>query len=103
MKESELKIRTEFLKLQRKKLLERYEREKLREAFVKKNLKRILELKTDGWPRLKSMKDRLKWIDLVYEAKIEGIYSVGTANCDVVAQLDRFAKEIAKTITQPNT
>jgi hypothetical protein len=89
----ELKVRMEYLKLQRLRLLERYERQKLRDAFVEKNLKRIKDLKMDGWPRLMQMKDRLKWIDLVYEAKIAGVYSIGTANCDVIANLNRFAHQ----------
>lgn len=96
MRAIELKARIEFLKLQKKKLLERYERQKRREAFIKKHSQRILSLKMDGWPRLTNMKDRIKWIDLVYEAKIAGIYGIGTSNCDVIAQLDRFARELNK-------
>jgi hypothetical protein len=95
-KGKEIKARIEFLKLQRLKLLRRWEREKRRRAFIKKNIKKIMALKTTGWPRLKDMPDRYKWIDLVYEAKIAGIYGIGTANCDVVAQLERFAKEPLK-------
>lgn len=89
----ELKVKIEYLRLQKARLLERYERQKKRDAFVKKNLKRIRALRMDGWPRNMQMKDRLKWIDLVYEAKIEGVYSIGTANCDVIANLERHAKQ----------
>lgn len=46
-----------------------------------------------GWPRTKQMKDYIKWLDIIYEAKIKGIYAIGTSNCDVIAQLNRFAKE----------
>lgn len=96
----ELNVKIEYLKLQRKRLEERYERQMKRDAFVRKNLKRIKALKMDGWPRLTQMKDRHQWLDLVYEAKIAGIYSIGTANCDVVANLERFAKEISKRLNQ---
>ena len=96
----ELSVKIEYLKLQRQRLEERFERQKKRDAFVRKNLKRIMSLKMDGWPRLTQMKDRHGWLDLVYEAKIAGIYSVGTANCDVVANLERFAKEISNRLTK---
>lgn len=91
-----VKLEQAYLKLQYRKLLARYERQKKRDAFIRSNLKSITPLSMDGWPRLKNMKDYLPWIDLVYRAKIEGIYSIGTANCDVIAQLNRFAKDIQK-------
>ena len=69
---------------------------KRREAFIKSNMKRITALSMDGWPRTRNMKDFRKWIDLIYEAKIKGIYGFGTSNCDVIAQLSRFAKELEK-------
>lgn len=90
----ELKVKIEYLRLQKARLLERYERQKKRDAFVKKNLKRIKTLRMDGWPRTMKMKDRLKWIDIAYEAKIAGVYSIGTANCDVIANLNRRAKQL---------
>lgn len=90
----ELKLKIEYLKYQKMRLLQRYERQKKRDAFVKKNIKRIKSLRMDGWPRTMQMKDRIKWIDLVYEAKIVGVYSIGTANCDVIANLERRAKEL---------
>jgi hypothetical protein len=40
------------------------------------------------------MKDYRKWLDLIFEAKIQGIYGLGTSNCDVIAQLNRFAKSL---------
>lgn len=89
-----MKIRMQILELQKAKLIERWERMKRRDAFVKSRATKILALSMNGWPRLKEMKDRLKWIDLVFEAKIKGIYSMGTANCDVIAQLERKAKEL---------
>lgn len=91
---NEMKTRIAVLKLQRERLLQRLQRQKKREAFIRKNLSRIQALKMDGWPRLKNMKDRIRWIDLVYEAKIAGVYAISTANCDVIAQLNRFAKEL---------
>lgn len=93
-KDKELKARLDFLTLQREKLLKRWEREKKRQDFIKRRVKKILVLKMDGWPRLKEMPDRHKWIDLVYEAKIAGVYGIGTSNCDVIAQLNRFAKQL---------
>ena len=92
-KSDELKLNAAVLKLQYNNLILRYERQKRRESFIKKHLKEILPLSMDGWPRMKQMKDYRKWIDLVYKAKINGIYGIGTANCDVIAQLNRFAKE----------
>lgn len=92
----EMKLKIELLKLQRENLIVRYERQKKRTAFVKKNLKRILALSTEGWPRTKNMKDYIKWVDLVIEAKIEGVYAIGTSNCDVIVKLNRYAKEISK-------
>lgn len=93
-KSEELKLKTAVLKLQYDNLIKRYERHKRREAFIKKHLKEITPLSMDGWPRMKQMKDYRKWIDIVYKAKINGIYGLGTANCDVIMQLNRFAKEI---------
>ena len=93
-KSDELKLREAVLKLQHQNLIRRYERQKKRDAFVERNKKQILDLSMDGWPRMKNMKDYRKWLDLIYRAKIAGIYAIGTANCDVIAQLNRFAKEI---------
>jgi hypothetical protein len=93
-KSDELKLKAAVLKLQYNNLIRRYERQRKRDAFIKKHLKEILPLSMDGWPRMKQMKDYRKWIDIVYKAKINGIYGIGTANCDVIAQLNRFAKEI---------
>lgn len=90
----ELKLTAAVLKLQYNNLIRRYERQKRRESFIKKNMKDILSLSMDGWPRTKNMKDYRKWLDLIYKAKISGIYSLGTSNCDVIAQLNRFAKEM---------
>jgi hypothetical protein len=87
-----LKVKILYLKLQQRELLKRYEKQKRRDSFVKKHSKAILALSMDGWPRLKEMRDKVKWVDLVYKAKIGGIYAIGTANCDVIAQLHRLAK-----------
>lgn len=93
----ETKLKLAMLKYQRDRLIQKYERVKATEAFIKKRLTKIMSLKMDGWPRLKEMPDRVKWIKLVYEAKIAGVYGIGTSNCDVVAQLHRFAKQISST------
>lgn len=95
-KSDELKLTAAVLKLQYNNLLRRYERQKRREDFIKKNLKAILSLSMDGWPRTKNMKDYRQWLDLVYKAKLSGVYAIGTSNCDVIAQLSRFAKEIKR-------
>lgn len=89
-----LRMQITFLKLQHEALLRRYERYKKRNAFVQKNSKKILALSMEGWPRTKHMKDYIKWLDLIFEAKMKGIYSIGTSNCDVIANLNRFAKEL---------
>lgn len=85
-----------LLKMQRDNLIKRYERQLKRDAWIKRHKKQILALDITGWPRLKQMKDRVKWLNLVYKAKIAGVYGIGTCNCDVVAQLHRFAKELTK-------
>lgn len=90
---NEIKLRIELLKMQRENLIARYERHKKRTAFIKKHLKRISALSMEGWPRTKNMKDYIKWFDLVIEAKINGVYAIGTSNCDVIIQLNRFAKD----------
>ena len=90
----EIKLTAAILKMRYANLIQRYERQKKREAFIKKNLKRILPLSMEGWPRTKNMKDYRKWLDLIFEAKIAGVYALGTSNCDVIAQLNRFAKEL---------
>lgn len=92
----ERKLRYDLLKIQKQLLIERWERQSRRDKFIKRNIKKITSLKMDGWPRLREMKDRLKWLDLVFSAKIEGVYSIGTSNCDVIAQLSRFAKEMTQ-------
>jgi hypothetical protein len=93
----EMKIRAQMLDLQKAKLLKRWDMMKKRDAFVKKRIKKILSLSMQGWPKLKEMKDRAGWIDIVFEAKIVGIYGMGTANCDVIALLESKAKELSKT------
>lgn len=95
--DKELLIRMQILERQKANLIKRWEAKKKREAFCKSRLKEILSLSMVGWPRLNSMKDKMKWIDLVFEAKIKGIYSIGTANCDVIALLERTAKQIKET------
>lgn len=93
---TELEIREAILNFQLAGLRHRYEKQKKRTAFIKKNLFKILKLRMDGWPRTKQMPDYPKWIELVYAAKLEGVYGIGTSNCDVIAQLARFAREIKK-------
>lgn len=90
---TEYEVREALLKYQLDGLRARFERKQRRDAFVKKNLKKIIALKMDGWPRMKQMPHYMEWLDLVYKAKLEGVYSLGTANCDVIAQLNRFAQE----------
>lgn len=85
-----------LLLLQRENLLKRWKQKKKRNAFIIKNLKKILPLSMDGWPKTSNMKDYPKWLDIVIQAKIKGVYGIGTSNCDVIAQLNRFAKEISK-------
>ena len=70
----------------------RFLREKQKQAFIKRHRRKILSLSMEGWPRTKQMKDFHKWFELIYEAKVKGIYAFGTSNCDVIAQLERFAK-----------
>lgn len=98
-KVDEYKLRVQFLELQKAKLLERWERMKRRDAFVKRRLSKILSLSMQGWPRLNQMKDKKQWIDIVFEAKIEGVYGMGTANCDVIALLESKAKELKESTT----
>ena len=86
------KLQVELLKLQLHRLKFHFERQRRRDAFIKKHLAKIRVLSMDGWPKTRNMKDYPKWLDIVYQAKIEGIYSLNTANCDVIAQLNRFAK-----------
>lgn len=93
-KAEELKMRVAVLNLQKESLIRRYERQKKRDAFVKKHYKKIVALSMDGWPRTKNMKDFRKWFDLIFLAKVNGVYGMGTSNCDVIAQLHRFAKAI---------
>lgn len=92
-KSTELKYRTAFLKHQLAKMIERHEKIKRRNEFIKRNKQKILALSMDGWPRLKNMKDHNKWLEIVYDAKIKGIYGIGTSNCDVIGQLNRHAKD----------
>ena len=97
MENSEItKIQTEYLRLQIEMLKKRHERLIKRTEFITNNLPKILSLSMDGWPKTKQMKDYIKWLDIIYEAKVLGIYSIGTSNCDVIANINRFAKEISK-------
>lgn len=93
-KDKELELRLQILTYQRERMIKRYEAKKLRESFVKKNMDKILSLSMDGWPRTSNMKDYIKWLDLIFDAKIKGVYGIGTSNCDVIAQLNRFAKQL---------
>ena len=93
-KDKELEIRLQILSFQKERMIKRWEAKKRRELFVKNNMKKILSLSMDGWPRTSNMKDYMKWLDLIFDAKIKGVYSVTTANCDVIAQLNRFAKQL---------
>lgn len=95
-KDKELELRLQILTFQKERMIKRDEAKKARESFVKKNLTKILSLSMDGWPRTKNMKDYIKWLDLIFDAKIKGIYGIGTSNCDVIAQLNRFAKQLKK-------
>lgn len=96
MKDDILQLRVAALKYQINRAIERYERHKRRNQFIKKHMKKILALSMNGWPRTKEMKDYIKWLDLIYKAKISGIYGFGTSNCDVIAQLERYAKQLSE-------
>lgn len=98
MRDEETKLRIQLLKLQQKSLLARYEARKKRISFVKTNSKLLSQLSTDGWPRTRDMKDYPKWLDIVIRAKIKGIYSIGTANCDVILMINRIYQDIKNQI-----
>jgi hypothetical protein len=53
-----------------------------------------------GWPRMTHNKDYLQWLDIVYEAKQKGLYSIKTSNCDVISNLHHKALELHKPKTQ---
>ena len=81
---------------QKRSVIKRWKEKKKRYDFVKRRLKRILSLSMQGWPKMYSSSnpDYLKWLDIVYEAKERGIYSLNTANCDVIANIHRKAVEL---------
>lgn len=81
---------------QKAKAIKKFKQRKKRDAFVRRRIKAILALSMDGWPKTKNMKDYLKWLDLVFEAKIKGVYGFGTSNCDVIMQLNHKAKELSQ-------
>jgi hypothetical protein len=93
-KSEEIKMKVAIMNMQREKLIIRYDKIKKREEFVRKYKKHILSLSLDGWPKTKNMKDYLKWFDIVCKAKIQGVYGIGTANCDVIMLISRLAKNI---------
>jgi hypothetical protein len=67
---------------------------KRRYDFCKRRMKKILSLSMEGWPRMAMNKDYLKWLDIVYEAKEKGLYSIKTANCDVISNIKNKAIEL---------
>lgn len=83
---------------QKARAVKKFKARKKRDAFVKRRLKTILSLSMEGWPRTKNMKHYPQWLDLVFEAKIKGVYGFGTSNCDVIMQLNHKAKELLKII-----
>lgn len=91
-KEAIVKI---VLKYQAERALEKFYRNKRRDQFVKRRIKKILSLSMDGWPRTKNMKDYPKWLEIVIEAKIQGIYGFGTSNCDIIMRLLHRAKQLS--------
>lgn len=84
---------------QRREILKRWKQRQRRWNFCRRHSKQILLLSTKGWPRLATScnPDYLKWLDLVYKAKGSGIYSINTANCDIIANMKRKALELQKT------
>lgn len=66
----------------------------LRYDFVRLHLYTILTLDLDGWPHMTDHPNYLTWLDIVYEAKDRGLYSVKTANCDVIASLYHKAVDV---------
>jgi hypothetical protein len=64
--------------------------------FVRKNIKKILALSFAGWPRMTKNPDYLKWLDIVYSAKDKGLFSIKSANCDVIANLHFKARDIIR-------
>lgn len=62
--------------------------------FVRQHLYQILALDIDGWPHMTGHQYYLTWLDLVYAAKDRGLYSLKTANCDVIANLYHKAIDV---------
>jgi hypothetical protein len=60
---------------------------KRRYDFARRHLYRILALDIEGWPHMTGHPYYLTWLDLVYDAKDRGLYSLKTSNCDVIANL----------------
>jgi len=90
----EIQLRAKLLYIQKELMLERIKSRKFRIDFVRKNVKKILPLSMEGWPRTKNMKDYDKWASIVFDSKIKGIYSLNTSPCDIIANLNQKAKEL---------
>jgi hypothetical protein len=76
--------------------IKRWKARKKRYDFCSRRLKKILALSTDGWPRMTHNPDYIKWLDIVYEAKSKGLYSMKSSNCDVIANLRDKAIELKR-------
>lgn len=74
--------------------IKRWKARKRRYDFVRQRLKKILSLSTKGWPKMTHNPDYIKWLDIVYEAKEKGLYSMKTSNCDVISNLHSKAEEL---------
>jgi hypothetical protein len=83
---------------QRRQILKRWKERQRRWDFARCHSKQILSLSDKGWPKLATScnPDYLKWLDLVYKAKGAGIYSLNTANCDIIANLKSKAEQLQK-------
>lgn len=83
-------------KKQKAGIIQAWKKRKRRWDFVRRNLKKISSLSTAGWPKMTNNPDYLKWLDIVYRAKELGIYSLNTANCDIIANMKNKAKDLQK-------
>jgi hypothetical protein len=92
LKKADLK----YLRRHKQRVINYHKARKRKYDFCRRRLKKILALSTAGWPRMTKNPDYLKWLDLVYEAKEKGLFSLKTSNCDVIANLSRKANELKK-------
>lgn len=77
-------------------VIRHWKAKKRRYDFVRRRLKRILPLSMQGWPYMSRNRDYIKWLDIVYEAKDKGLYSLKTSTCDIIANIYEKAKQLSK-------